>query len=295
MNQTDTEKTIGWIGLGAMGWPMAGHLHAKGWLTAVWNRTVDKAEAFAEQHKGVSVAEDPAAMAGQVDVIAICVSADDDLIGLIDALEDSLRRGQIVVDHSTVSPATARQLAERLAQKGVGFVDAPVTGGVEGAIKGNLAVMAGGNWDDFHAISTLFDAYARLHHHLGPSGAGQSAKAVNQLMVAGIAEAVCESLALMERLDLPREPMLELLSGGAAGNWFLDKRGRTMLADEFDVGFAPALLLKDLKICQALCDQADFTSGVLRQAIPDYQHLIDHGETGRDISALIRLKHPLEI
>ena len=160
------------------------------------------------------MAEDPADMAGQVDVIAICVSADDDLIGLIDALEDSLRRGQIVVDHSTVSPATARQLAERLAQKGVGFVDAPVTGGVEGAIKGNLAVMAGGNWDDFHAISTLFDAYARLHHHLGPSGAGQSAKAVNQLMVAGIAEAVCESLALMERLDLPREPMLELLSGG---------------------------------------------------------------------------------
>ncbi len=290
MNQTDTDKTVGWIGLGAMGWPMAGHLHAKGWLNAVWNRTVDKAKAFAEQHKGVSLAADPADLAEQVDVIAVCVSADDDLISVVDALQGSLRRGQIVVDHSSVSPATARKMAERLAEIGVGFVDAPVTGGVEGAIKGTLAIMAGGKWDEFHAISPLFDAYARVHHHLGASGAGQSAKAVNQLMVAGIAEAVCESLALMERLDLPREPMLELLSGGAAGNWFLDKRGRTMLADEFDVGFAPALLLKDLKICQALCDEAEFNSGVLRQAIPDYQHLIDHGETGRDISALIRAK-----
>ncbi len=295
MNQTDTEKTIGWIGLGAMGWPMAGHLHGRGWLTAVWNRTVNKAQAFAEQHKGISIADNPADLAGQVDVIGLCVSADEDLISVIDALEASLRRGQIVIDHSTVSPATARQVADRLAEMGVGFIDAPVTGGVEGAIKGSLAIMAGGKWDDFHAVAPLFDAYARIHHHLGPSGAGQSAKAVNQLMVAGIAEAVCESLALMERLDLPRELMLELLSGGAAGNWFLDKRGRTMLADEFDVGFAPALLLKDLKICQALCIEAGFKSGVLRHAIPDYQRLIDSGDTGRDISALIRLKHPLDI
>ncbi|MFW6340568.1 MAG: NAD(P)-dependent oxidoreductase, partial [Wenzhouxiangella sp.] len=130
----------------------------------------------------------------------------------------------------------------------------------------------------------------RVTHHLGHAGSGQSAKAVNQLMVSGIAEAVCEALALMDKLDLPREHMLELLSGGAANSWFLEKRGRTMLADEFEVGFAPALLLKDLKICRSLCEEAGFESSVIKQAIADYTALLDQGETGKDISALIRLK-----
>ncbi|MEN1728907.1 MAG: NAD(P)-dependent oxidoreductase [Pseudomonadota bacterium] len=285
--------SIGWIGLGAMGWPMAGHLHAQGQLRAVWNRSGDKTEAFVEQHEGVEASASPAALAESVDAIAVCVSADEDLAAVVDALIPGLQQGQIVIDHSTVSPAAARKQAERLASLGVGFVDAPVTGGVEGAIKGQLAVMAGGAWDHYHDMIPFIDAYSRVHHHLGASGAGQSAKAVNQLMVAGIAEAVCESLALMDTLDLPREMMLELLGGGAAGNWFLDKRGRTMLADEFDIGFAPALLLKDLKICQALCDDVQFDSSVLGQAIPDYQHLVDQNEPGRDISALIRIKKPI--
>ena len=286
----ESPKSIGWIGLGAMGWPMAGHLHARGHLTGVWNRSAQKAQAFAEQHPGVQAAASPAELATAVDSIALCVSADEDLDQVIEALLPGLEAGQIVIDHSTVSPAAARRQADRLSELGVGFVDAPVTGGVEGAIKGQLAIMAGGDWDHYHAVSPLIEAYARVHHHLGPSGAGQSAKAVNQLMVAGIAEAVCESLALMDRLDLPREAMLELLSGGAASNWFLDKRGRTMLADEFEVGFAPALLLKDLKICARLCEEAGFDSGVLDLAIPDYQNLVDQQETGRDISALIRSK-----
>ncbi len=286
----ESPKSIGWIGLGAMGWPMAGHLHARGHLTGVWNRSAQKARAFAEQHAGVQAAASPAELAAAVDSIALCVSADEDLDQVIEALLPGLEAGQIVIDHSTVSPAAARRQSDRLSKLGVGFVDAPVTGGVEGAIKGQLAIMAGGDWDYFHAVSPLIEAYARVHHHLGPSGAGQSAKAVNQLMVAGIAEAVCESLALMDRLDLPREAMLELLSGGAASNWFLDKRGRTMLADEFEVGFAPALLLKDLKICARLCEEAGFDSGVLDLAISDYQNLIDQQEIGRDISALIRSK-----
>ena len=285
-----TPETIGWIGLGAMGWPMAGHLHAQGQLAAVWNRSQAKASAFVEQHPGVAIADSAEALGQAVDAVAICVSADADLNAVIGALLPGLRRGQTVIDHSTVSPEAARRQAVRLADIGVGFVDAPVTGGVEGAIKGRLAVMAGGEWDHYHAMTPFLDAYSRIHHHLGPSGAGQSAKAVNQLMVAGIAEAVCESLALMDRIDLPREMMLELLGGGAAGNWFLDKRGRTMLADEFDVGFSPALLLKDLKICRTICEQLDFESGVLDLAISDYQQLVDEQEPGRDISALIRYK-----
>ncbi|MFU8831707.1 MAG: NAD(P)-dependent oxidoreductase [Wenzhouxiangella sp.] len=280
----------GWIGLGAMGWPMAGHLHRAGQLTHIWNRSREKAEAFAEQHPDVTMADSLGSLATAVDVIAVCVSADDDLQAIINDMTSDFRPGQIVVDHSTVSPATAREIATQLKEINVGFVDAPVTGGVEGAVKGTLAIMAGGAWDHFHALKPVFAAYAKVSHHLGPSGCGQAAKAVNQLMVAGIAEAVCESLALMETLDLPREAMLELLAGGAAGNWFLDKRGRTMLADEFDVGFAPALLLKDLKICKALCDEAGFESRVVDLALTDYAALVKAGEPGRDISALIRQK-----
>ncbi|RFF27391.1 MULTISPECIES: NAD(P)-dependent oxidoreductase [unclassified Wenzhouxiangella] len=280
----------GWIGLGAMGEPMAGHLLDHGHLAAVWNRSGEKAKKFASERQGVTAADSPAALAAEVDVICLCVSADDDLREVVSAMRDSLRAGQVVIDHSTVAPATARQLAADLAELGVAFIDAPVTGGVEGAKNGQLAIMAGGEKEDVERVRTVMDSYARVMHHLGPSGAGQSAKAVNQLMVAGIAEAVCESLALMERLDLPREPMLELLGGGAAGNWFLDKRGRTMLEDSYQTGFDPRLLLKDLKICDHLCREAGFDSAVLAQALDDYQRLIDGGETGRDISALYRIK-----
>ena len=280
----------GWIGLGAMGWPMAGHLHRNQHLDRVWNRSRDKAEAFAEQHPDVALATDPADLAAAVDVVMICVSADQDLDHVVEAMKPALRAGQIVVDHSTVSPQTARKLGRDLAEMEVAFIDAPVTGGVEGAVKGQLAIMAGGEWASFHRLAPLIDSYARIHHHLGPNGSGQAAKAVNQLMVAGIAEAVCESLALMDRLDLPREAMLELLGGGAAGNWFLDKRGRTMLADEFDTGFDPRLLLKDLKICQSLCQDTGFESAVIEQALADYARLVKSDDHGRDISALIRLK-----
>ena len=287
------ESRVGWIGLGAMGWPMAGHLHGAGTLEAVWNRTLSKSGAFAEQHAGVLAATTPATLAERCQVIMLCVSADRDLNEVVDAMLPALAPGSILVDHSTVSPSTARALAAKLAEREIGFIDAPVTGGVEGAVKGQLAIMAGGDWDQFQSVRPLLDAYARVVHHLGHAGSGQAAKAVNQLMVSGIAEGVCEALALMDKLDLPREHMLELLSGGAAASWFLEKRGRTMLADEFEVGFAPALLLKDLKICRNLCEDVGFKSAVVRQAIEDYSALVDSGDTGKDISALIRLKRQI--
>lgn len=280
----------GWIGLGAMGWPMAGHLHDRGHLAAVWNRSGEKARAFAGEHDGVTAAASPAALAAGVDVICLCVSADDDLREVVAAMRDSLRAGQVLIDHSTVAPATARELAADLETLDVAFVDAPITGGVEGAVSGRLAVMAGGEEAAVETVRPVIDCYARVMRHLGPTGAGQSAKAVNQLMVAGVAEAVCESLALMRRLDLPAEPMLELLGGGAAGSWFLDKRGRSMLADSFDTGFDPKLMLKDLRISDQLCREAGFDSAVLAQSLGDYQKLVDAGETGRDISALFRHK-----
>jgi len=282
--------TAGFIGLGAMGHPMAGHLHRHGLLSAVWNRSGEKADAFARAHERVERPDSPAALAEMVEVILVCVSADDDLRKVIADLEPGLRPGKIVVDHSTVAPATARELAERLAILDVAFVDAPVTGGVEGAKNGQLAIMAGGDADAFARLEKVFAAYGKAWRHLGPAGAGQSAKAINQLIVAGIAEAVCEGLAVVEKLGLPRDEMLELLGGGAAGNWFLEKRGRTMLADSFETGFAPKLLLKDLRICASLLDELDFESSVLPNALDDYARLVEAGETGKDISALIRSK-----
>ncbi len=282
--------TTGWIGLGAMGWPMAGHLHHSGHLKAIWNRTDDKARTFASEHPGVRVAESPAELAADVELICVCVSADEDLREVIAAMGDVLRPGQTLVDHSTVAPSTARRLAAELSAREVSFIDAPVTGGVEGAINGQLAIMAGGDVEAIERLRPVLAGYTRVLHHLGPSGAGQSAKAVNQLMVAGIAEAVCESLTLMKRLELPSAAMLEILSGGAAGNWFLDKRGQTMLDDSFASGFAPQLLLKDLRICEQICQETGFNSAVLRQALSDYQAIVDAGETGRDISALFRYK-----
>ncbi|MDT8408903.1 MAG: NAD(P)-dependent oxidoreductase [Wenzhouxiangellaceae bacterium] len=280
----------GFIGLGAMGAPMAGHLHAKGLLAAVWNRSSETAERFAEAHPGVLVASSAAQLAGAVDVLVICVSADEDLMMVIDRVVPALSPGKIVVDHSTVSPAAAREVSGRLAQQAVAFVDAPVTGGVEGAKTGRLAIMAGGDASAFARLDPVFSAYGKVWHHLGPAGAGQSAKAVNQLIVAGIAEAVCEALAVVEKLGLPQAEMLELLAAGAAGNWFLEKRAKTMLADSFDVGFEPKLLLKDLKICDRLLTEVGLESSILGPAIADYQRLVDADEPGRDISALIRLK-----
>ncbi len=279
-----------WIGLGAMGAPMAGHLAKNGHLAAVWNRTAAKSERFAAEHPRVRVAPTPQDAARDADVIFICVSADDDLRGIIDALDSVLAAGQIVVDHSTVAPSTARDLADALEDSGVTFIDAPVTGGVEGAINGQLAIMAGGDQRAVDKIKPVLAHYARVVHHLGPSGCGQAGKAVNQLMVAGIAEAVCESLALMDKLKLPRDQMLDILSSGAAGNWFLDKRGVTMLEDRFETGFDPKLLLKDLGICQTVCEEVGFESAVINQALADYEKLIAADENGGDISSLIRLK-----
>ncbi|QOC22516.1 NAD(P)-dependent oxidoreductase [Wenzhouxiangella sp. AB-CW3] len=279
-----------WIGLGAMGAPMAGHLAGDNLLSSVWNRTRRKATEFTGQFPGTRVASDPIELVQDAGIIFLCVSADDDLRALIGQVEDRLAAGQIIVDHSTVAPATAQELSGRLEEIGVAFIDAPVTGGVEGAINGQLAIMAGGDHRALDEVEPVMRRYARIIHHLGPSGSGQAAKAVNQLLVAGIAEAVCESLALMEKLQLPATPMLELLGSGAAGNWFLEKRAATMLDDSFEVGFDPRLLLKDLRICQTLCSEAGFDSGVVDQAIADYSRLIDQGSGEGDISSLIRLK-----
>ncbi|EQD49265.1 6-phosphogluconate dehydrogenase NAD-binding protein, partial [mine drainage metagenome] len=197
----------------------------------------------------------------------------------------------IVIDHSTVAPETAQRAAAMLAEVGAHFLDAPVSGGVEGARNGKLSVMVGGDEAMLKRARPLLECYAARITWMGSSGSGQATKAVNQVPVAGIAAAVCEGLALGAALGLAPERLLPTLAAGAAGNWFLDKRGATMLRGEFDVGFKLALLHKDLGIVQRIARDAGCDHSVIDKALTDYARLMVQGHGDEDISALIRLKH----
>ena len=279
----------GVIGLGAMGAPMARHLAQAGLLNMVWNRTSAKAVTLAAE-TGTAVADSPAHMTSACNVILTCVSADEDLLDVVGKLVPVVAKGSVVVDTSTVSPETARQLAKRLSEAGAGFVDAPVSGGVEGAQKGSLTVMAGGDSATISRIMPVLEAISASITHMGPVGSGQATKAVNQVMIAGIAEAVCEALALAEKLNLPSERLLSVVGAGAAGSWFLGHRGESMLENRFDVGFKLSLLLKDLLICQGLAQDLDISMPTVEAAIMDYRKLVNLGDGDHDISGLIRLK-----
>jgi 3-hydroxyisobutyrate dehydrogenase len=279
---------VGFVGLGAMGAPMARHLHARGLLAAVANRSAAKAEALAAE-LGVAVAADASGFSG-CDLVMLCVPADADVLAQVDALAGVLAPGAVVVDHSTVAMQTARDAQARLAARGIGFLDAPVSGGVEGARNGKLSVMVGGEADVLERARAALEAYALRITHMGGPGSGQATKAVNQVLVAGIAQAVCEGLALGEKLGLSAERLVPTLAAGAAGNWFLDKRGATMLADDFTPGFKSALLLKDLRIVERMAVDAGIRATVIAQSLADYAELVEAGRGEQDTSALITLK-----
>ena len=278
----------GFIGLGAMGQPLAGHLQALGLLGVVGNRTVGKAERVATDLlvRAATHADDYS----DCDVVVLCVSADADVLANVQALARVLSRGSVVIDHSTVASETAKQAHALLAQSGIGFLDAPVSGGVEGARNGKLSIMVGGDAGDLEKARPVLEAYALRITHMGGPGSGQATKAVNQVLVAGIAQAVCEGLALGEKLGLAPDLLVPTLAAGAAGNWFLDKRGATMLADNFTPGFKSALLHKDLLIVREMARAAGIRSTVIEQSIADYGELMAGGHGDEDTSALIRLK-----
>jgi 3-hydroxyisobutyrate dehydrogenase len=284
----ETRVKTGFIGLGAMGRPMATHLHRQGSLAVVGNRSQPRAVALAAE-LGIAAATGPADFAG-CDVVLLCVAADADVLQNVDALAAVLPAGAAVVDHSTVARDTALAAAARLAERGIGFLDAPVSGGVEGARAGTLSVMVGGDAALLERLRPVLGAYAARIGHMGGVGAGQATKAVNQVLVAGIAEAVCEGLALGEALGLDPERLLPTLGAGAAGCWFLERRGASMLRDEFAVGFKLALLHKDLGIVAAMAHAAGLRASVIDQARRDYAELLAAGHGDDDISALIRLK-----
>jgi 3-hydroxyisobutyrate dehydrogenase len=284
-----SDLKAGFVGLGAMGNAMAGHLHRAGVLSAVSNRTAAKAQAFAKEHAGV-VAGSPRELAAQCNVIVLCVSADADVLAVTKEIAGSATPGAVVIDHSTVSSATAKQANDILRAAKCEFLDAPVSGGVEGAKNGKLSVMVGGDAKTLERVRPIIDAYAARVSHMGAVGAGQNTKAVNQTLVAGIAQGVCEGLALGEALGLDAEALLPTLMGGAANCWFLEKRGATMLKNQFSVGFKLGLLHKDLSIVNELAKTVGTDRSIIEKSLADYAKLMKDNHGDEDISALIRLK-----
>ena len=280
----------GVIGLGAMGAGMAANLHKAGYLHSVWNRTAARAEALSRK-TGVTAAGSIADLAARCDLIITCVSRDEDVIEMVEQIAAAVRPGTIVADTSTVSSDTAVRAAEILKEKDARFLDCPVSGGVEGARKGTLSMMVGGEEAVLEEAVPALSAMAANIVLVGGTGAGQACKAVNQIMCAGINEAVTEALAFGEDMGLDMDRVLDVVSRGAAGNWFLDHRGRTMLAGSFDVGFKVNLHHKDLQICLKMAAQHPGTALPLTETtVAHYEQLMAEGHGDEDISALFRLK-----
>ncbi len=290
--KTDAELQAGFIGLGAMGAPMAHHLWRAKLLVSVWNRSPGRLDDFVRDHE-VQRARDPADVADKAAVVFICVSADADALEVTDKLVPALRPGSIVVDCSTVSRATAQRMSDAVADKGASFLDAPVSGGVEGAQKGRLAMMVGGDPRVLERVRPLLECMAARIEHMGPVGSGQATKAVNQIMAAGINQAVTEALAFAKAQKLPIDKVIEVVGSGAAANWFLSHRGASMVVNQFEPGFRVALHHKDLLICKRMSEALGVSLPLVEMTLIHYRRLMDAGFAEEDISALYRQKSAL--
>ena len=281
---------VAFIGLGVMGYPMAGHLQAAGHDVTVYNRTAAKAEAWVKAHGGKS-APTPAGAAAGAEFVYACVGADRDLREVTTGAEGAfaaMEKGSIFIDNTTASADIARELAAAASGLGLGFIDAPVSGGQAGAEGGILTVMCGGASETFARAEPVIRAYGRTVTHIGGAGAGQQAKMVNQICIAGLVQGLSEALDFGMRAGLDMDAVLDTISGGAAQSWQMVNRGRTMVAGEFDFGFALDWMIKDLGICLDEAGENGAGLPVTRQVLEYYKELSAQGFGRNDTSALIR-------
>lgn len=248
-NQNMTKTAF--IGLGVMGYPMAGHMAAKGHDVTVYNRTGAKAEKWAAEHGG-SAAPTPAQAAAGADVVCACVGNDDDLRSVVygdDGILAGMKTGAVFVDHTTASADVAREVAEKAQEMGLRFIDAPVSGGQAGAENGVLTVMCGGEEAAFNDAKPMMDSYARAVTLLGPVGSGQLCKMVNQICIAGLVQGLAEGIHFGTKAGLDMKKVIDVISKGAAQSWQMENRANTMIDDQFEFGFAVDWMRKDLGIC----------------------------------------------
>ena len=282
------------IGLGALGAPIALNLLQAGYPLTVHNRDPQRQQPLVAA--GARPAAHPAAAAAACELLLVCVSDDAAVTAVLlgeNGSDDTaalagLRPGALVIDCSTISPATSRRVAATLAARGIGYLDAPVTGGTEGARAGRLSVLVGGSGRDLERARPLLEVIGNRLTHFGPVGAGQEAKAVNQVLVAGSYAAVAEALALAERLGLPRQQLVEALKGGAAGSWALEHRSQSMIDDHYPLGFRLALHRKDLAIALGAAAANGLALPVSAQVAEMEDILIADGHGDQDVSVLAR-------
>ncbi len=246
-----TLSTVAFIGLGVMGYPMAGHLARAGLTLRVYNRSAAKAEAFVAEHGGSHHATPRDAAAG-ADLVLVCVGNDDDVRQVTsgeDGALEGMAPGSLLVDHTTASASLAQELDAACRGAGIDCLDAPVSGGQQGAENGTLTIMCGGEAAAFARVEATLAHYAKAVTHMGPAGSGQLTKMVNQICVAGVVQGLAEGLHLAEKAGLDRQRVIEVISQGAAGSWQMDHRHRTMIDDDYEHGFAVDWMRKDLAIC----------------------------------------------
>ncbi|WP_419839440.1 NAD(P)-dependent oxidoreductase [Candidatus Poriferisodalis sp.] len=285
---------VAFIGLGVMGYPMAGHLAAAGHRVAVFNRTRSVAQRWTAEHAGVT-APTPAQAATGASIVFMCVGADDDVRAVAygdDGALGAMSDGSILVDHTTASADLARELAAVSSEQGVGFVDAPVSGGEAGAQNGVLTVMCGGEAGHFERARPVMDSYARTVTLIGPAGSGQLTKMVNQICIAGLVQALSEGLEFGRRAGLDLDAVLETISQGAAGSWQMSNRGTTMMADEFEFGFAVDWMRKDLGIVMAEAQRNGAPLPVTSLVDQFYKRVQELSGGRWDTSSLIALLRP---
>ena len=282
-----SKQQVAFIGLGVMGYPMAGHLATAGHQTRVYNRTVGKAEKWCQDYQG-DFASTPREAAEGADFVFMCVGNDDDLRSVVygdDGVLAGCKEGSILVDHTTASANVAREIADK---SRVPFLDAPVSGGQAGAENGVLTVMIGGDQASFEAARPVIMSYARAAELLGSDGAGQLTKMVNQICIAGLVQGLSEGLNFAQRAGLDGHKVVDVISKGAAGSWQMENRGNTMLNDEFEFGFAVDWMRKDLAICleEAEHNRAELP---LTRIVNDFYGEVQEMGGGRwDTSSLIR-------
>ncbi|NDK33358.1 NAD(P)-dependent oxidoreductase [Rhodovulum sulfidophilum] len=281
---------VAFLGLGVMGYPMAGHLAAAGHEVAVYNRTAAKAEDWVARHGGRS-APSPAEAAEGADLVMACVGNDDDLRAVCEGESGAfagMAAGAVFVDHTTVSSMVTEEMAALAETRGVAFVDAPVSGGQAGAENGQLVIMCGGPEEAYGKAEPVMAAYAKLSKRMGGTGAGQLTKMVNQICIAGLVQGLSEGLHFAEKAGLDGRAVVEVIGGGAAGSWQMMNRYQTMLDDEFDHGFAVDWMRKDLGICLATADRTGASLPVTALVDQFYKDVQKLGGARWDTSSLIK-------
>lgn len=283
-------KNVAFLGLGVMGFPMAGHLQKAGFRTTVYNRTRAKADAWVTQYGGTA-ADTPAAAADGADIVFACVGNDDDLRAVCtgpDGAFSTMRAGAIFVDHTTVSAKVTRELYDVAKTGGFSYVDAPVSGGQAGAENGQLSIMCGGDVEDFDAVTDAFAVYGKIYKRLGPIGAGQICKMSNQIAIAGLVQGLSEALNFAEKAGLDGAEVVDVIAQGAAGSWQMQNRYQTMLADEYDHGFAVDLMRKDLGIVFEAADDVGASLPVTALVDQFYKEVQSMGGGRWDTSSLLK-------